>query len=125
MPTVRKSVINEDEIDTVLESDIEFSGTLETSKTLLIQGKVSGILRCGDDVYIAAEATVHADINAKRLIVRGALEGSIRAESVQLLAGSRVGASLQSPDIVKEDGAVFSGSVVSAAAAAKESDLHA
>ena len=58
MPRVQKSVIDEDEIDTVLESDIRFTGTIDTPKSLLIKGRVSGTLTCGDELYLAEDSLV-------------------------------------------------------------------
>ncbi|TXT50894.1 MAG: hypothetical protein FD137_201 [Spirochaetes bacterium] len=106
MPTVQKSVIDEDEIDTVLAADIEFSGSIDTPKSLLIKGKVSGSIRCGDDLYIAEKASVSAQIEAVRLVVRGTLAGKVRvSESIQILAGSKVTAELDCADIYIEEGA--------------------
>ena len=110
MPHVQKSVIEEDEIDTILDSDIVFSGSLESAKSLLIKGKITGTIVCGDDLYLSGEASVDADIRAVRVIVRGALKGIVRAsESIQILSGSTVEASLEAPDIVIEDEEHFRG----------------
>lgn len=110
MPTVQKSVINEDEIDTVLESDIQFSGSLETAKSLLVKGRLSGTITCGDDLYLAPAAIVDADIHANRIIIRGSLKGhAIARESIQVLAGSLVEATLEAPDIIIENEEEFKG----------------
>ena len=112
MPHVKKSVIDEDEIDTVLDSDIVFSGSLESAKSLLVKGKVSGTITCGDDLYLSGESSVDADISAVRVIVRGALKGRVKAsESIQILSGSAVEAALEAPDIVIEDEEHFKGTV--------------
>jgi cytoskeletal protein CcmA (bactofilin family) len=110
MSTVQKSVIDEDEIDTVLGTDIQFSGTLETSKSLLIKGRISGAITCAEDLYLSPESVVDADIRAARLIARGRLAGSaVAAESIQVLAGSAVSAALEAPEIDIEDEAGFTG----------------
>lgn len=113
MSTVQKSVIDEDEIDTVLGTDIQFSGTLETSKSLLIKGEISGTIICGEDLYLSPESVVDADIRAARLIARGRLAGSaVATESIQVLAGSAVSAALEALEIDVEDEAGFSGTKV-------------
>ncbi len=110
MPRVQKSVIDEDEIDTVLESDFRFSGTIETSKSLLIKGRVSGTITCGDELYLAEESLVEADIRALRLTVRGYFKGrAVASESIQLLSGARVDADLEAPEIFIEDRKNYSG----------------
>ncbi|MCX7026426.1 MAG: polymer-forming cytoskeletal protein [Spirochaetes bacterium] len=115
MPSVQKSVPDEDEIDTVLAPDIEFSGSMETSKDLLVKGRISGSIVCGEDLYISEDAVVSAEIKARRVIVRGSLEGRVVAvESIQVLPGSRVGASLEAPEVVVEEKELFRGTILAA-----------
>ena len=110
MPTVQKSVVAEDEIDTVIGRDIQFTGAINTDKSLLIKGEISGSIVCAEDLYISPEAIVDADIHAGRLTVRGTLKGSaVAAGSIQVLAGSSVEASLAAPEIVIEDEERFKG----------------
>ena len=113
MPSVQKSVPDEDEIDTVLAPDIEFSGSIATGKDLLVKGRITGSITCGEELYISEEAVVSAEVKARRVIVRGALEGRVVAvESIQILAGSRVGATLEAPEVVVEEKEHFTGSIV-------------
>lgn len=110
MPQVHRSVIDEDEVDTVLDNSIVFEGTIRTSKSLLIKGNVRGVIECADDLFIAPEATVDAEIHTVRLTVRGTLSGqAFASESIEILAGSRVKAFLESPDIDIEDKEEFQG----------------
>lgn len=111
MPQVHRSVIDEDEVDTVLDSHIVFSGTIRTSKSLLIKGTVRGLIDCADDLFISPEGIVDAEIHTVRLTVRGTLDGSAYAsESIEVLAGSHVKASLQAPEIDIENKEGFEGS---------------
>jgi cytoskeletal protein CcmA (bactofilin family) len=109
---VQNSVANEDEIDTILDADIEFSGSLESERTLLIKGKITGTIVCADSLFISDQAVVDADIRAPRVTVRGMLKGSVKAsETIQILAGSSVEAALEAPDIIIEDKEHFSGTM--------------
>ncbi len=110
MPTVQKSVVAEDEIDTVIGRDIQFTGAINTDKSLLIKGEVSGSIVCGEDLYLSHEAIVDADIHAGRLSVRGTLKGrAVAAESVQVLAESSVDAALAAPEVIIENEERFKG----------------
>jgi cytoskeletal protein CcmA (bactofilin family) len=110
MSKVQKSVIDEDEIDTVIEADIRFSGTMESSKSLLIKGKIHGRILCRDDLYFSGESDVDADIQASVVTIRGRLKGSVAAsERIQVMAGSQVSASLEAPDIFIEQPECFTG----------------
>jgi len=113
MSTVQKSVTDEDEIDTVLAPDIDFSGTIETGKSLLIKGKISGTIVCGDDLYLSESARVDAVIRARRVIIRGTLRGRVTAiESIQVIAGSEVDAELDAPEVIVEDREHFRGVIL-------------
>ena len=113
MPSVHKSVTDEDEIDTILASDIDFSGHLESPKSILIKGHVTGTITCDDDLYISESGSVNAEILTRRLIVRGTLQGRAKAiESIQILQGSIVESFLEAPDIFIEDREHFRGAIV-------------
>ncbi len=110
MSQVQKSVIDEDEIDTVIEADIRFSGSMESSKSLLIKGKIRGSILCRDELYLSGESDVDAEIQASVVTIRGTLKGSVAAsERIQVMAGSLVSASLEAPDIFIEQPESFTG----------------
>lgn len=112
MDFVQKSVINEDEVDTILNNDITFSGLMEAESDLLIKGNLSGRLICHDELYIAPEAVVDAEIDALSISCRGTLKGTARAkQSIYILAGSNVSARLEAPDIIIEDKDSFKGTI--------------
>lgn len=113
MDFVQKSVINEDEVDTILNSDITFSGTLEAESDLLIKGSFAGRLICHDELYIDSQAVVDAEIDALSISCRGTLKGIARAkQSIRILAGSSVSARLEAPDIFIEDKETFAGMII-------------
>ena len=63
---VKLSVVDEEEVDTVLGSEIEFEGDIESSKSLMIKGKVSGNINCSAELYITEQAEVRSTIHADR-----------------------------------------------------------
>ncbi|HEY9054633.1 MAG TPA: polymer-forming cytoskeletal protein [Rectinemataceae bacterium] len=110
MPRALKSVPDEEEIDTVLEADLEFSGSLSTDKDLLVKGRLKGTVNCGEELYIAPGAIVDAEVHARSIVVRGTLYGSaLAAESIQMMAGSSGSALLEAPEIVIDEQSSFSG----------------
>ena len=104
------SVVDEDEIDTVLGPDIDFEGEIETDRSLMIKGRVSGTIRSSAEVYISDGARVDADIYASQVTVRGKLKGNIEAvKAIQILENGKVEGKLSAPEIVIEHESGFLG----------------
>lgn len=100
----------ESDFDTVMASDISFSGTVRFAKPLMIKGKVSGRIHSECDLVIAPDAVVKADISADRILVRGTVEGNISGKSmVFVTSNGSVTGDITSRQVVLEPGSSFSG----------------
>ena len=110
MTDVRSDSIEEDNFDTILSPDIDFSGTLNFEKPFLIQGKVSGKINAKGLLVIDEEAVVHADINTSRVIIRGFVKGDITAaEKVEVTISGKLEGNITAPEIFMETGCMFNG----------------
>jgi cytoskeletal protein CcmA (bactofilin family) len=110
MTEVQITTIDEDQLDTVLALDVEFSGEMLFTKPLMIKGRVSGIVRSESELYIDENAVVEADIVAKIVSVKGSVKGNISArEKVELFACSSVSGDVTAPQITMETGCRFNG----------------
>jgi len=110
MTEVQISAIDEEQLDTVLAGDVEFSGEMSFRKPLMIKGRVSGVIRSESDLYIDEKAVVEADILATVVSVKGTVKGNISArERVELFACSAVDGDVTAPQITMETGCRFNG----------------
>jgi len=100
----------EEEFDTVLASDIVFTGQIRFAKPFMIKGTVNGTIDATSDLVIDTNAKVVADIVADRVIVRGNVEGNISGKKLVFISstGSVVG-DISSAEIALEPGSSFSG----------------
>ena len=57
----------ESDFNTVMASDISFSGKIRFTKPFMIKGQVSGKIEADSDLVIAQDAVVKADIVAERI----------------------------------------------------------
>ena len=111
MTDVHSDGIDEDDFDTVLSTDIDFSGTLHFEKPFLIQGKVSGEIIAKGLLVIDDEAVVNANINTSRVVIRGLVKGDINAtEKVEVTATGKLEGNVVAPEIFMETGCMFNGS---------------
>jgi len=98
------------DFDTILSSDIDFTGSLRFEKPFLIRGKVSGEINATGLLVIDEDAVVNANINALRVLIRGQVKGDITAvEKVEVTVTGRLAGNVISPEIYMETGCIFNG----------------
>jgi cytoskeletal protein CcmA (bactofilin family) len=98
---------------TTIGQSLSISGELSSDDDLLIEGRVAGqvVLR-NATVTIARQATVDADIRSARVLVNGAVQGSIAAsERIELGPTASVRGNLSANQVVLYEGATFNGRI--------------
>lgn len=110
MREVRIKDIDENEIDTILAEDIDFTGKLSFKKPLMIKGVFKGEIKASSDLYIGRNAVVKAKIEANRVSSKGKIEGNVLAYSqIELFASATVIGDLTAPDLIIERGCKYNG----------------
>jgi len=92
---------------------LRFRGELSGTSDLIIDGEMNGNVHLDNSlVVVGPNGRVQADIQAREILVNGALTGNLFAtDRIQLGRESRVGGNLSSKHIQIEDGALFKGHV--------------
>ena len=110
MTDVHNDVLDDNDFDTVLSPDINFSGTLNFEKSFLIKGRLSGNIVAKGILVVDEEAVVEANINASRVVIRGAVTGDVVAsEKVEVTITGKLVGNVTAPEIFMETGCVFNG----------------
>jgi cytoskeletal protein CcmA (bactofilin family) len=110
MADLHGDMLDDEEFDTILSEDIDFSGTLNFEKSFLIRGKLSGEIDARGLLVVDEDAVVEADINASRVVIRGQVKGNVTAvEKVELAVTGRLRGNVTAPEILMETGCVFNG----------------
>ena len=111
MTDLRSDVLEDEDFDTILSSDIDFSGTLSFEKPFLIRGRLNGEIIAHGLLMIDTEAVVAANISAPHVIVRGLVRGNITAaDKIELTSSGKVAGNLHTPALSMEAGCLFNGS---------------
>jgi cytoskeletal protein CcmA (bactofilin family) len=93
-----------------LGPDAEVTGKLVFAIPTRIEGKLKGELRASDLLVIGAQAVVHANVHAEKLVVLGEVRGQITGASrVEICAGGRVYGEIETRALVVREGARFEG----------------
>jgi cytoskeletal protein CcmA (bactofilin family) len=96
----------------VIAHSTAWTGTVESSGSLHVHGRVEGSLTARDDIFIAEEADVDGTIRAANVIIAGNVHGSIDcADRFEVLPRARIAADVQAPVIVVHEGAVIAGKI--------------
>jgi cytoskeletal protein CcmA (bactofilin family) len=110
MRDVRIDHADENEIDTILAEDIDFSGVLTFKKPLMIKGVFQGEIKASSDLYVGERAVVKAKIEADCLSSRGRVEGDVLAHSrVEFFSTASMEGDLTTPELVMESGCQYNG----------------
>jgi len=110
MREARINQVDENEIDTVLAEDFDFSGVLIFKKPLMIKGNFEGEIKASSDLYIGEKAFVKAKIEADRVSAKGRIEGDVVARSrVEFFTTASMHGNLSTPDLVMESGCKYNG----------------
>jgi cytoskeletal protein CcmA (bactofilin family) len=110
MTDVQNDILEDEDFDTILSSDIDFSGTLNFEKPFLIRGKVSGNIDAQGLLVIDDSAVVEADISASRVIIRGSVKGDVQAaDKVEITVSGKLTGNISAPEVLMETGCVFNG----------------
>jgi cytoskeletal protein CcmA (bactofilin family) len=92
----------------LIDSRLSVKGDLETDGELHVDGQIVGNVSCGH-LIIGKDASVHGDIKADEVVVRGKTEGVIRARRIMLQESARVVGDMFYERMSMEEGAQFIG----------------
>jgi len=110
MANVSTDILDDDDFDTVLSQDIDFSGTVSFEEPFLIRGNVSGDIDAKGLLVVDEEAVVNASIRTSRIVIKGLVKGNVTAsEKVELASTGRLEGDIVTPEISMETGCVFNG----------------
>lgn len=102
--------LDEEDYDTVLASDIHFTGSIEFAEPFMIKGHVNGTITATSDLLIDSAAIVNADIKANRVVIKGTVAGNVTANQiVHVFSSGKLTGDVTAPEVVLDSGCFFSG----------------
>ena len=102
--------LEEEDFDTVLATDIDFSGDVELKKPLMIKGIFTGNISSESALSIEEGAIVKANVKADSLVVKGTLEGDVVAETVvRIYPSGKLSGDVTAPEVILDSGCYFTG----------------
>lgn len=97
--------------ETVLGANSTLRGDLKSQANVRLDGTFEGNLEIEGNVLVGETGKVTADINAKNVVIAGAVRGNVSGNKVQLLRTSRVWGDISAAAITTEEGAFIDGKI--------------
>ena len=97
--------------ETVLGANSTLRGDLKSQANIRLDGTFEGNLEIEGNVLVGETGKITADINAKNVVIAGAVRGNVSGNKVQLLRTSRVWGDISAAAITTEEGAFIDGKI--------------
>ena len=95
-------------VPSIISADLTVTGTVISSGDVQIDGRIEGDVRVGS-LVVGESAEIKGDVYAEDIVIRGRVNGGIRARKVQLAATARVEGNILHQTLSVEAGAFFEG----------------
>ena len=93
-----------------LDAGSHINGELHFEDTFRVDGKLTGKVVSEGDLVVGEQGEIDGEIEVGRVFVSGVVRGSVKAtRRVELTAGGRAYADLETPALIIEEGAIFEG----------------
>lgn len=103
--------LEESEFETVLDTDVEFQGTIETSDSGLIKGRIIDSTINARLLVVVDVGLVSGDVTSDMLTVLGECRGNIRInDTLTVLKGGKLQGDIRVNTLVIGEGGILNGS---------------
>ena len=92
-----------------LDAGSHLRGDLHFEDTFRIDGKLTGKVDSGGDLYVGERGEVTGEVRVGRLFVTGKVDAVIHAQRVEVAPGGQLRGEVCTPCLVIDEGAIFDG----------------
>jgi cytoskeletal protein CcmA (bactofilin family) len=94
----------------VISADVEITGSIKSSGSVRIDGKLDGEVHCAADVVIGKGATIKGNLNVNSVSIEGTMNGNVTAKDrIQMKSSARLTGDIKAKRLTVEDGVTFIG----------------
>jgi len=102
--------MKENEIHTIVGSNVKLTGTLKDTNDIVIHGTVEGEVVSDQNIVVDETANIKGPVTAQAVSVSGVVEGMVRAlDKLEIHPSGRVDGNIQTKDLIIHSGARFIG----------------
>jgi cytoskeletal protein CcmA (bactofilin family) len=94
----------------VIAADVEITGTIRSTGSVRVDGKLDGELHCTGDATIGKSATVKGNLTVNSASIEGTINGNVTAKDrIEMKSSARVTGDIKAKRLSVEDGVTFVG----------------
>ena len=102
--------MKDNEIHTIVGSNVKLTGTLKDTNDIVIHGTVEGEVISDQNIVVDETANVKGPVTAQSVSVSGVVEGMVKAlDKLEIHPSGRVDGNIQTKDLIIHSGARFIG----------------
>lgn len=101
--------INQQEISTIIGDGYTFTGEVQGSSVIRIEGKIIGNVHVDGGVVLGEKGTIEGDVVTKSAIVYGTVNGNIKTTQLEIKKSGYVNGDITTDTIEIELGAQYNG----------------
>ncbi|HMP71874.1 MAG TPA: polymer-forming cytoskeletal protein [Kiritimatiellia bacterium] len=101
---------NEQTTQSTIAADVEITGTLKSSGSIHLHGKLDGELVCSADAVIGKSAVVKGNIQVNSVVIEGTINGNVTAkDKIDMKSTAKILGDIVAKRLSVEDGVTFIG----------------
>jgi cytoskeletal protein CcmA (bactofilin family) len=94
----------------IISSEVEITGTIKSSGSIRLDGKLEGELHCTGDAVIGKSAQIKGNMVVSSAVIEGAVQGNVTAKDrIEMKSSARVTGDIRAKRLSVEDGVTFIG----------------
>jgi len=94
----------------LIAADVEIIGTIKSSSSVRIEGKLDGELICTADAIIGKSAVIKGNLQVNSVVIEGLIQGNVVAkDKIEMKSTAKVHGDINAKRLSVEDGVTFIG----------------
>ncbi len=94
----------------VIAGDVEITGTIKSTGSVRMDGKLDGELHCTGDAVIGKSAVIKGNLTVNAVSIEGTIHGNVTAKDrIEMKSSARVTGDIKAKRLSVEDGVTFVG----------------
>ncbi len=103
------TILNQEEILTILGEDFECEGNIQSKSTARIEGKIIGDVNIKKGVILGEKGSIKGNLDTETAIVFGTVNGNVRVKHLEIKETGNINGDVKTEHLVIEMGGKYNG----------------